>query len=798
MRWIHDVKQRTPLHLAVGNGHHETVSSLLTACAEVNTRDSEQRTPLHLAAENDHPETVSALLTAGAEVNVLDSQQMTPLHLAAERGHHETVSALLTAGADVNVLDSQQMTPLHLAAGKGHHIFVSRRDRLPRTPLHLAVGKGHPETVSALLTAGADVNVQDNRGFTPIQYATKTGHSKCVEVLLQHKADKDGQKKVLDTILSRLEETDVRLLMRVWSARTGKQEIPGPKVPADLIRDMMKSEYITTGDLRMLGKDMLAAGISFPAIVQDIPGVPDELKHTRTMEAEVGPEGGELEIPGLVRLVVPPGILQQDTVITISTVDVAAILRDPESVNWISGYPWSLGEDACLRELLDQVLFSPAVDVNLHGAQLNGPVKVQTWRPPGSEGMGCLLLKHHDGEGWTDITASTVHQIYSDKISTFLQTFSPLTILWTPLDTLITVGKMVVAALSSRTLNCRFTGYIKPHTGGVEFHVICRDRSIKADDYKPDFTLCGSNKAMFDLYHGNRVDVTVSILQGQKRSRQMKLRAQQCCEDEGQSVQMVLDRPNGKPVKGDVTIRNIQERPPETVCEFSFWECLEGDILTTNTACVHQGAGNTHKMQTHPKRLQAQAAPTDIRTDSSATAVAWCIPIVVELKPPWRELGTNLGLSDADIERIRQRHQDDTGRCCLAVLEEWLHLSGTKATVEGLKTALYLAGQTEIVEREQSMRGKLLELQSEVTDIVHPNFPNLNFVPDKNKEADERRIELNRRTLHDEQKPLYDTSVMFHGSSGSPGFDTYGNVVLMHTRGFPDASSKSLIERGVV
>eukprot|EP00058_Branchiostoma_floridae_P013370 XP_002598858.1 hypothetical protein BRAFLDRAFT_90118 [Branchiostoma floridae] len=170
-----------------------------------------------------------------------------------------------------------------------------------------------------------------------------------------------GLEYMLDTILSRLEETDVRLLMRVWSARTRKQESLG--VSADVMKDMMKSEYIKAGELRMLllEKDMLAAGISFPAIVRDMPDVSEELKYTRTVECAVGPAGGQLEIPGFVKLIVPPEVLQQDTMIAISTVDVASILRDPKSVNWISGYPWSLGEDACPCELLDQVLFSPAV-----------------------------------------------------------------------------------------------------------------------------------------------------------------------------------------------------------------------------------------------------------------------------------------------------------------------------------------------------------------------------------------------------------------------------------------------------
>ncbi|XP_078583244.1 uncharacterized protein LOC144865966 isoform X2 [Branchiostoma floridae x Branchiostoma japonicum] len=118
---------------------------------------------------------------------------------------------------------------------------------------------------------------------------------------------------------------------------------------------------------------------------------------------------------------------------------------------------------------------------------------------------------------------------------------------------------------------------------------------------------------MFDLYHGNCVDVTVSILQGQERSRQMKLSAQQCCEDEGQSVQMLLDRPNGKPVKGDVTISNIQERAPETVCEFSFWE--KGDTWQSQL-----------KRGSTIEESDSQSTPTDqvesARHNLAATGIA--------------------------------------------------------------------------------------------------------------------------------------------------------------------------------
>ncbi|XP_078583816.1 uncharacterized protein LOC144866328 [Branchiostoma floridae x Branchiostoma japonicum] len=630
----HGGGEKTPLHLAAEEGHHETVSALLAAGADVNSQDWQQRTPLHLAADNGHLETVSALLTAGAEVKVWDSEKNTPLHLSAKKGHHETVSALLAGDAGVNVGDNEQRTPLHLAAENGHHETVSAlltagadvnaKDNEGNHSLRYATEEGHSKCVEVLLQHGADedsqkevasgqkevfgpelVHFYEEKGMIVadskdplVEEAAKQTGTTIEDVLnfiinySQAKLKDDtgeaasktsisiGLEQMLDTILSQLVDTDVRLLMRVWSARTGKQESPnaGAKAPTDLMTDMMKSEYITSGDLGELEKDMMAAGISFPAIARSIPDVPEELKYTRTTEAAVGPTGGELEIPGFVKLVVPPNVLQQDTIITISTVDVAAILRDPESVTWLSGYPWSLGEDACPRELLDQVLFSPAVDVNLHGAQLNGPVEVQTWRPPGSEGMKCILLKHHDEEGWTDITASTEYQIYSDKISLFLRSFSPVVTEWAPVEMVISVGKMMVDALSSRTLECRFAAYINPSLEDVQFHVVCRDHLVETDEYQTGFTKCGNNAAMFDLVNGDVLDITVSVRGGKNVAKQMVLQSKQCRAKNGQNVQMLLDRPNGNRVKGDVDVKQVPSK--RTVCQFIFKE--EGDFFLSH------------------------------------------------------------------------------------------------------------------------------------------------------------------------------------------------------------------------
>ncbi|XP_066264932.1 uncharacterized protein [Branchiostoma lanceolatum] len=450
------------------------------------------------------------------------------------------------------------------------------------------------------------------------------------------------------------------------------------------------------GDLKIFEKDMITAGISIPVIVRDIPGIPERLKYRRTTEAAVGPIGGEVEIPGFVKLVVPPGALQRDTMLTVSAVDVAAILRDPESANWISGYPWSLGEDACPRELLDQVLFSPAVDVNLHGAQLNGPVEVQTWRPQASEGMECLLLKHHDGEGWTDITASTEHQIYPDKTSMFLQSFSPVANVWAPFDAVMSVGRTIVGALTSRTLDCRFAAYINPSLEDVKFHVVCRDRCVETDEYLPGFTKCGNNKAMFDLFHGDVLDVAVNVRGGQGASTQMVLRSNHCCETNGQNVQILLDRPDGNPVKGEVTVKEAQApaNRTRTACQFIFKE--EGDVFQSIRARKRSGDSpppcsvpekktKMSESATTPRDDGARAGSSGVRRDTAETAdMQVCIEkTIAGVSSKWDHLALKLGFSENEIDGI-QTSKIDQDRMCREMLRRWRNKNGSEATLRVL------------------------------------------------------------------------------------------------------------------
>ncbi|KAI8507909.1 hypothetical protein Bbelb_141490, partial [Branchiostoma belcheri] len=263
-------RQGSSLHKAAYHGHHGTVSALLRAGADVNAWDNKQgkRIPLHRAAERGHHETVSVLLTAGADVNAQNQWEYTALHLAAMQGHpkcaelllkhgadtalrnekfrtaediaadentwgsfahsthqqervtrgrkeilklfrehkdewnalhkaayngqHETVSALLSSGADVNTRDNK-------VAENGHHETVSALltagadvnagDNEQSSPLHDAAWNGHHETVAVLLTAGAEVNARDDEQRTPLHLAAYNGYQETVSALLTAGAD---------------------------------------------------------------------------------------------------------------------------------------------------------------------------------------------------------------------------------------------------------------------------------------------------------------------------------------------------------------------------------------------------------------------------------------------------------------------------------------------------------------------------------------------------------------------------------------------------------------------------------
>ncbi|XP_020773322.1 ankyrin repeat and SOCS box protein 5 [Boleophthalmus pectinirostris] len=156
------------------------------------------RSPLHDAAAQGRLLALKTLIVQGHNVNVLTIDHVTPLHEACLGDHVACARALIDAGANVNASTMDGVTPLFNACSVGSvtcaELLLENGAR-PQTlvyqpsPIHEATSKGHYGCVEALVTWGADVDMDIPHLGTALYTACMCQELECARKLLREGAN---------------------------------------------------------------------------------------------------------------------------------------------------------------------------------------------------------------------------------------------------------------------------------------------------------------------------------------------------------------------------------------------------------------------------------------------------------------------------------------------------------------------------------------------------------------------------------------------------------------------------------
>ena len=233
---------------AIENGNIERVKEIIKSGIDVNITDNDNWSALHRAVQVNKIEIVKELLSHRKidinpvlpEGTILDNNGKkwfaggeTPLLLASFYGYSDIVSLLLNYGANILSKDNiDGAMAIHIAAARGNTETVSAilesysarnknianaSDNTGTTPLMWAAMNNQISVMNLLLKFDADIDAQDDDGWTALHFATSSESYKAAELLINNKANADiknlDDKKPIDIA----SDSDIRALLNKYT-----------------------------------------------------------------------------------------------------------------------------------------------------------------------------------------------------------------------------------------------------------------------------------------------------------------------------------------------------------------------------------------------------------------------------------------------------------------------------------------------------------------------------------------------------------------------------------------------------
>jgi ankyrin repeat protein len=194
-----DIRDRSPLALAVEYGDARSAIMLLNAGANVNTTLANRASVLGIAAARGDEVMVGTLIAAGARTDGLmpDGEKILPW--AIRQGRLGLVKTMMKADSDPHLKDSKGNPLLHIAMESGRRDLMESLVELGADPaatnaagettIHLALRQGWIDVIPKLASAGADPNAPGPDGRRLLETAVAEGNMEQAALFLKIGAD---------------------------------------------------------------------------------------------------------------------------------------------------------------------------------------------------------------------------------------------------------------------------------------------------------------------------------------------------------------------------------------------------------------------------------------------------------------------------------------------------------------------------------------------------------------------------------------------------------------------------------
>ena len=207
---LQDQLGKTALMIAIASNHNKAVSMLLEHGAHLDMQDNEGNTALITAASKNNLSSVEILVNKGADMNIQNKQGRNPLMIACNQEARSYVKLLVERGVDTNLQDNEGLTALIIASERGEaeiiELLTSRsqakvdlQDHKGKTALmHIVESLKKSEqlfeqfgakVITLLIEYGANIDLQDNSGWSALMMACQNGHVKLSSMLLDKGAN---------------------------------------------------------------------------------------------------------------------------------------------------------------------------------------------------------------------------------------------------------------------------------------------------------------------------------------------------------------------------------------------------------------------------------------------------------------------------------------------------------------------------------------------------------------------------------------------------------------------------------